>query len=58
MRSRLIALDKKPGFRPVGFVKTWRWLMAKCECVLRVLGQEAKAACWTEQLAEGVEAGI
>ena len=30
--------------------------MAKC--LIRVTGKEAKAACGTEQLAGGVEAGI
>ena len=28
------------------------------KCVLRVTGQEANAACGTEQLARGVEVGI
>ena len=36
--------------------ETWRRLLAKC--LLRVSGQESKAACRTEQLAGGVEAGI
>ena len=56
MSGRLIALDKSPGIRPVGIGETWRRLLAKC--LLRVSGQEAKAACGTEQLAGGVEAGI
>ena len=30
MSSRMIALDKQPGVRPVGVSKTWRRLMAKC----------------------------
>ena len=42
MSSRLIALDKQPGVRPVGVEETWRQLMAKC--LLRVRGQETKAA--------------
>ena len=29
MSSRLIALDKKPGIRPVGVRETWQRLMAK-----------------------------
>ena len=56
MSGRLIALEKCPGIRPVGIGETWRRLLAKC--LLRVTGQEAKAACDTEQLAGGVEAGI
>ena len=56
MSGRLIALDKSPGIRPVGIGETWLRLLAKC--LLRVTGQEAKAACGTEQLAGGVEAGI
>ena len=53
MSGRMIALDKQPGVRPVKVGETWRCLMAKC--VLRVTGQEAKAACETEQLALGAE---
>ena len=56
MSGRLIALDKSPGIRPVGIGETWRRLLAKC--LLQVSGQEAEAACGTEQLAGGVEAGI
>ena len=56
MSGRLIALDKSPGIKPVGIGETWRRLLAKC--LLWVSGQEAKAACGTEQLAGGVEAGI
>ena len=56
MSCRLIALDKIPGIRPVGIGETWRRLLARC--LLRVSGQEAKAACGTEQLAGGVEVGI
>ena len=54
--GRMIALDKSTLIRPVGIGETWRRLLAKC--LLRVLGQEAKAACGTEQLTGGVEAGI
>ena len=56
MSGRLITLDKSPGIRPVGIGETWRRLLAKH--LLRVTGQEAKAACGTEQIAGGVEAGI
>ena len=56
MSGRLIALDKIPGIRPVGIGETWRRMLDKC--LLRVSGQKAKAACETEQIAGGVEAGI
>ena len=56
MSGRLIVLDKQPGIRPVRVGETWRRMMAKC--LLRVAGQESKAACGTMQLLEGVEAGI
>ena len=45
MSVRMIALEKGPGVRPVGIGETWRRLLAKC--VLRVAGEEDKAACGT-----------
>ena len=56
MSRRIIALDKKPGIRPIGVGETWCRMMAKC--LLRVTGQEAKSDCRTEQMAGEVEAGI
>ena len=56
MSGRMIAMHKQPGIRDVGVCETWRHKMAIC--LLRVLGQEAKAACGTAQLSRGVEAGI
>ena len=56
MSVRLIALENFPGIRPFGIGETWRRLLAKC--FLWVTGQEAKAACWTEQLAGGGGAGF
>ena len=55
MSGRLITLDKQPGFRLVRVGETWRRLMTKC--VLRVTGQDTKAACGIEHLARGLEAG-
>ena len=55
MSGRLIALDISTGIRPVGIGKTWRRLLAKC--LLRVTGQDEKAACGTDHIAGGVEAG-
>ena len=54
--GRLITLEKHPGIIKFIVGETWRWLMVKC--LLRVTGQEAKAACGTDQLDQGVEAGI
>ena len=56
MSGRLIVPDKQTRFRPVRLQKTWRRLMVKC--VLRVLEQNAKAACGTKHLGGGVEVGI
>ena len=56
MSGRLIALDNQPGVIPVRVGETWRRLMAKC--LLRVTGQESKAACRKDQLARGAEVEI
>ena len=56
MSGRMIALEKKPRIRTVGVGETWQRMMAKC--LLKVAGQEAKAACGTTQLTGGLEAGI
>jgi hypothetical protein len=56
MASRLIALDKCPGVRPIGVGETLRRLLAKC--VLAVAGEEAKLACGAEQVCAGMEGGI
>ena len=56
MASRLIRIDKKPGVRPVGTGDTWRFCMEKC--ILAVAIAEDKDACGTEQLCDGLKAGI
>ena len=56
MLGRLIGLNKCPGVSPVGLGETWRRMLVKC--VLVVIGAEAKEACKTEQLFDGLEAGI
>ena len=56
MASRLVALDKSPGVRPIGVGEIWRRLLAKV--VLRVTGKEATDACGSDQLCAGVEGGI
>ena len=54
--SRLIALDKQPGVRPVGVGKSFRRLFAKI--VLRLTRHEATAACGNTNLCSGLKAGI
>ena len=56
MSSRLVALDKMPGVRPLGCGEVWRRGSAKC--VLAVAGHEAKTECGKDQLCAGLEAGI
>ena len=52
----MIELERQPGIIPVGVGETWRRMMAKS--LLQVTGKEAKAACRTDQLVGGAEAGI
>ena len=56
MVVRLIALDKKSGFRPFGIRETWR----RCfeNYVLAVAGLEAKEACRIKQLCSVLKTGI
>ena len=56
MSGRMIALDKQLGVRTVRVGENWQRLMENC--LVRVTGQEAKAACGTEQLASSAEFGI
>ena len=56
MCSRLIALDKHPGVRPVGVVETWRSLFANI--VLMVTGPKAIMVCQDDQLCAGLKTGI
>ena len=56
MSGRLIALDKKPGVRPVGVGETWRRLIEKI--VLTVTGPEATMAFQDDQICDGTKAGI
>ena len=52
MACRLVALDKRPGVRPVGIGETLRRALAKL--VIRT----AKTVCGNLQLCAGIEAGI
>ena len=56
MACRLVALDKRPGVRPVGIGETLRRTLAKL--VMRAAGDQAKTACGNLQLCAGLEAGI
>ena len=56
MASRLAALDKEPGVRPVGIGEVFRRLWAKC--LLEVCGHRATVACGSGNLGAGLPAGI
>ena len=56
MAFRLVALDKRPGVRPVGIGETLRRALAKL--VMRAAGEQAKMACGNLQLCAGLKAGI
>ena len=56
MACRLVALDKRPGVRPVSIGETLRRALAKL--VMRAAGEQAKTACGNLQMCAGLEAGI
>ena len=56
MACRLVALEKRPGVRPVGIGETLRRALAKL--VMRATGEQAKTACRNLQLCAGLDAGI
>ena len=56
MAFSLVALDKRPGVRPVGIGETL--LRALAKLVMRSAGDQAKAACGNLQLCAGLEVGI
>ena len=56
MACRLVALDKRPGVRPVGIGETLRRAVAKL--VMRAAGDQAKIVCDNLQMCAGLEAGI
>ena len=56
MACRLVALDKRPGVRPVGIGETLRQALAKL--VMRAAGDQAKTVCGKLQLCAGLKAGI
>ena len=56
MACRLVALDKRPGVRPLGIGGALRRSLAKL--VMRTAGDQAKTTCGNIQLCAGLEAGI
>ena len=56
MACRLVALDKRPGVRPVGIGETLRRALDKL--VMRAAVDQAKTACGNLQLCAGLKAGI
>ena len=56
MERRLVALDKRPGVRPVGIGETIRWDLDKL--IMRAAGDQAKTACGNIQLCTGLKAII
>ena len=55
MACPLVALDKRPGVRPVGIGETLCRALDKL--VVRESGDQAKTACGNLQLCAGLEAG-
>ena len=56
MACRLVALDKRPGVRPMGIGETIRRALAKL--VMRETGDQSKTACGNLQMCAVLEAGI
>ena len=56
MACCLVALDKRPGVRPVGIGETLCRALSKI--VMREAGDQAKTACGNLQLCAGLGAGI
>ena len=56
LSCRLIALDKRPGVRPIGVCEVVRRVVAKA--VLRVIGDDVEEACGFLQKGSGCPAGL
>ena len=56
MACLLVALDKRPGVRPVGIGEMLRRALAKL--AMRADGDQAKTVCGNLKLCAGLKAGI
>ena len=56
LSCRLIALDKRPGVRPIGVCEVIRRIIAKA--ILRVVGHDVEEACGYLQKCSGCPAGL
>lgn len=56
MSSRLVALDKCPGVRPIGIGECLRRILSKC--MILATGSEVTEACGQWQLCSGLNCGI
>ena len=56
MACHLVALDKRPGVRPVGIGEMLRRALAKL--VMPAAGDQAKTVCVNFQICAGLEEGI
>ena len=56
MACRMVALDKRPGVRPVGIGETLCQALAKL--VMRAAGDQANTACGNLQICAVIKAGI
>jgi uncharacterized C2H2 Zn-finger protein len=56
MSSRLVALDKCPGVRPIGIGECLRRIISKC--MILATGSEVTEACGQSQLCSGLSSGI
>ena len=56
LANRLIALDKCPGFRPIGIGKNLRRILSKVVCF--ITRSDAEEVCGSSQLCAGVQCSI